>query len=123
VGDANGTFSLIAGSGGMLSLPSQLLCALDLSPGDILSLTPGALSLHLHTFREFLSEDWEAVAPEIRGRFLEDFLRRPLVAIEDAGTLRIPPEVLPLGEGDRVTLQVASQGLARVLYLYPESPK
>jgi hypothetical protein len=77
--------------------------------------------LHLHLYREFLSEDWETVAPEIRARFLQDFLRRPLVAIEEAGALRLPPEIFPIGEGNRVTRQVVSQGLARVLYLYPET--
>jgi hypothetical protein len=110
-------FVLTLESRGRVPLPLGVLTALRLLPGDLLSVRPAPLSLRLDLYAEFLTDNWDAVSPVNRWRYVEDFLRRPLVAVEKDGTLEISPDLMILHPGESVILEVVGEGLFHTLYL------
>lgn len=119
--DLAGTLlDLVVETDGRVTLPPWLARALQLAPGELLALAPGPVSLGLALYREFLADDWSSVPDPIRRQSLQEFLSRPLVAVEEGGVLAIPPELFPLRPGDRVCLQVLSRDLTHELFLFRE---
>lgn len=86
--------------------------------GELLSVSCQPLSLRLEIYSEFLADDWNAVSPPKRWRYLEAFLSRPLAALGEGGDLKVPPGLLPVREGDRVILETVRRGLCHELFLY-----
>jgi|GEM_PF-3089085 len=111
-------FVLVAEGRGLLRLPEELVAELALQDGELLAAEVGAVSVQLTLFRDFLKDNWIALAPAIRWRFLEAFLRRPLFAVRTGQVLAIDPEIFAFEAGDQLLLQLADRGLSRVLYLY-----
>ena len=107
-----------AGAGGEILLPSGVREALPLGAGALLSVLRQPLSLRLEIYSEFLADNWDAVSPLNRWRYLEAFLSRPLASMGERGDLNLPPGLLPLGEGDRVILEKVRRGLCHELFLY-----
>ena len=105
-------------AGGCWVLPREVRTALNLQPGDLFSLAKNPLSLRLDSYREFLADNWEAVSPPNRWRYIEEFLRRPLTALEPDGAVKVPAQLLSLSSGDRIILEVVTRGLAHELFLY-----
>jgi hypothetical protein len=103
-------FEVPVKAGPVLELPGELAEALGLVPGDLLSLEPAESCLCLEIYREHLTADWRVVSPENRWGFLSEFLSRSLTAVEPGGRLPIPPDLLPLGEGEAAVLHVLSEG-------------
>lgn len=116
----SGLFELTVETAGVLSLPLEVIEQVGVVPGDILSLERWTASLSLEIYHEFLADNWRALSSENRWHYLDEFLRRPLTAIERGGTLRIPPEVFPLLQGEKVVLQVMRHGLSHKLFLWRE---
>jgi hypothetical protein len=124
LGDANPLglaeqFELIVVSAGQLGLPQEVCASLHLEPGDLFSLVKHPISLQLESYSEFLAENWAAFSRPTRWLYAEEFLRRPLTALEANGAISIPDELLPLGLGDRLVLEVVTRGLSHDLFLYP----
>jgi len=92
------------------SVPQEALELLALAPGDLLSLDPEGSCLHLEIYRELLGFDWRVVSPEIRWQLLSECLSRPLIAVEPGGRLALPPDLLPLREGEAAVLHVLAEG-------------
>ena len=113
----SGHFELAVETEGALSLPLEVISHLGLMPGDLLSLDPAPTCLHFEIYHEFLADNWPAVSLENRMRYLMEFLRRPLTALEQLGTLPIPREVFPLARGEKVVLQVMNRGLSHQMFL------
>lgn len=112
-------FEVMVEAPGRLPLPDEVREAMGLKPGDLFSLKRVPISLRLESYREFLSDDWNAVDPENRWRYFQEFLRRPLTAVEPGGAVKIPPELCPLEPGERFILEVVRRGMCHPLYLYP----
>jgi len=109
---------LVVVEAGRLRLPESLVARLRLAEGDLLAFTPGALSIRIDLYRDFLADNWAALAPAIRWTYLFDFLWRPLGAIGPGGTVVMPAEVFRWAAGARLLLQIVPRGSAHVLYLY-----
>ena len=123
LGDANPLglaeqFELIVVSAGRLGLPQEVCAALHLGPGDLFSLVKHPISLQLESYREFLAENWEAFSRPTRWLYVEEFLRRPMTALEADWAISIPSAFLPLVLGDRLVLEVVTRGLSHDLFLY-----
>ena len=97
-------------AGAVLELPREAMELLALVPGDLLSLEPEETCLRLEIYRELLELDWRVVSPEIRWQHLCECLSRPLAAVEPGGRLPLPPDLLPLREGEGAVLHVLSEG-------------
>lgn len=107
------------GPNGEILLPFQVREALGLLPGEVLAILRQPLSLRLEIYSEFLADNWDAVSPENRWRYLEAFLSRPLASLGESGELNLPPGLLPLREGDRVILETVRRGApCHELFLY-----
>jgi hypothetical protein len=88
-------------------------------PGDLFSLNaeqPGVL--YLEIYHELLADNWEALSPVNRWRYLEKYLCRPLTALSRKGVLAIPEELFPLRKGETVWLWVQRFGLSHELLLF-----
>lgn len=109
---------LAVAADGTVPLPPSIQEALGLGPGDLLSLTRNQISIRLDLYGELLEDLWLSVKPPNRWRCLEQFLRRTLVSVADDGSIAIPPELMTLHAGDRLVLEVLSQGLSHILYVY-----
>jgi hypothetical protein len=105
-----GVFEVPVRAGAVLELPREAMELLKLVPGDLLSLEPEGSCLRLEIYRELLEFDWRVVSPEIRWRFLSECLSRPLAAVETGGRLALPPDLLPLRQGEAAVLHVLSEG-------------
>jgi len=104
---------------GFLTLPAKVTRGLRVVPGDLFFLheeLPGVLSLGI--YHELLADNWEALSPENRWRYLEKFLGRPLTTLSHEGDLAIPEELFPLRKGENVWLWVTSSGLTHNLLLF-----
>lgn len=93
----------------MLELPREALGLAALVPGDLLSLETEGSCLRLEIYRELLEFDWSMVSPEIRWQLLSEFLGRPLTAVEPGGRLALPPDLMPLHEGEAAVLHVLAE--------------
>jgi hypothetical protein len=113
-----GVFEVPVRAGAVLELPREAVELLKLVPGDLLSLEPEASCLRLEIYRELLEFDWRVVSPEIRWQFLSGHLSRPLTAVEPGGRLALPPDLLPLREGEAAVLHVLSEGSHPRLFLF-----
>lgn len=109
---------IIAGPRGAILLPLEVREALGLKPGELLSIVRQPLSLRLEIYREFLADSWDAVSLLNRWRYLEEFLSRPLAAMDGEGGLLLPPRLFPLRAGERVILEIVRRGLCHELFLY-----
>ncbi len=105
-------------AGAVLELPREAVELLRLVPGDLLSLEPEVSCLRLEIYRELLEFDWRVVSPEIRWQLLSEHLSRPLTAVEPGGRLALPPDLLPLREGEAAVLHVLSEGRHPRLFLF-----
>lgn len=103
-------FDVPVRAGAVLELPREAVELLALVPGDLLSLEPEETCLRLEIYREHLEFDWRVVSREIRWQFLREHLSRPLTAVEPGGRLPLPPELLPLREGEAAVLHVQAEG-------------
>jgi len=103
-------FDVPVGAGAVLELPREAMELLRLVPGDLLSLEPEGSCLRLEIYRELLEIDWRVTSPEIRWQFLSEHLSRPLTAVEPEGRLALPPDLLPLREGEAAVLHVQDEG-------------
>ncbi|HSS51506.1 MAG TPA: hypothetical protein VLX28_21390 [Thermoanaerobaculia bacterium] len=115
----NGQFELTVKVAGVLSLPARITHGLSVVPGDLFFLheeLPGVLSLEI--YHELLADNWEALSPVNRWRYLEKFLSRPVTALSCKGDLAIPEELFPLRKGENVWLWVARFGLTHKLLLF-----
>jgi len=121
LGPGDRRFELIVKEEGVLPLTEELVQALKLKPGDILSVAMGPATLHLEIFEEFLSCVFETFAPEILWCQVQPFLERTLTSLKSAGALPIPPDLFRLQPGDRVTLQVMQRGTAHELYVFRDT--
>jgi bifunctional DNA-binding transcriptional regulator/antitoxin component of YhaV-PrlF toxin-antitoxin module len=111
-------FELVVEVSGSVVLPQEVREALSLEPGDFFSIVRNPVSLRLDSFRVFLADNWDAVSPPNRWRYIEEFLRRPLTALEQDRSIKIPPEDFPLSVGDSIVLEVVHRGLSYELFLY-----
>ena len=111
-------FERVVETAGCLVLPLEVRTALNLQPGDLFSLAKNPLSLRLDSYREFLTDNWEAVSPPNRWRYIEEFLRQPLTALEPDGAVKVPAQLLSLSAGDRIILEVVTRALSHKLFLY-----
>src|SRR5881409_399695 len=97
---------------GFLTLPAKITRGLRVVPGDLFFLheeLPGVLSLGI--YHELLADNWEALSPLNRWRYLEKFLSRPVTTLDRRRALAIPDELFPLRKGDNVWLWVMGSGL------------
>ena len=106
---------------GELTLPPDLLATLQLTPGELIAIESGSLSIRLDLYRDFLDSDWEGLSEETARRLVEEYLCRPLTAVLSGGRLPIPCDVLSLGVGDKVVLQVRPAGLHDAIFLFRAS--
>jgi bifunctional DNA-binding transcriptional regulator/antitoxin component of YhaV-PrlF toxin-antitoxin module len=116
-----GQYPLVVAVTGRVVLPHEVRIAMGLEPGDLLSMVRNPVSLRLDSYRAFLADDWDAVPPPNRWRYVEEFLRRPLTALEPDGALELlqeEPPLLSLNAGDQVMLEVVHRGLSHELFLY-----
>ena len=109
---------IVAGPRGAILLPEKVRDSLGLWPGELLSIGRQPLSLRLEIYREFLTDSWDAVSLPNRWRYLEEFLSRPLAAIDREGGLLLPPRLFPLRAGDPLILEIVRRGLCHELFLY-----
>jgi hypothetical protein len=116
------SYRLVAVAEGVLELPAEVMAALSLAPGDLLSLEAKRSFLSLEVYRELLATDWECMSAEVRWHFLSDFLSRPLTAVEPGGRLAIPPDLLPLRAGEAANLAVHRHGDRNSLCLDKAEP-
>ncbi len=103
---------------GFLPFPEELRESLGLEPGALLSLTRNDISIRLDLYTELLEDLRRSVKPPNRWRCLEQFISRTLTSVGADGRVAIPPDFLALHPGDRVVLEVVTQGLGHTLYLY-----
>lgn len=116
----NGHFELTVEAPGTVALPLDLAGDLAVAPGDLLSIEVGPAGAYvcLEIYHELLPDNWDAVSPENRWRFLFEFLCRPLTSLDPQGGLLIPQELFPLLPGDTIDLHVMSLGLVHRVFLY-----
>lgn len=115
----NGQFELTVEVPRCLTLPAEITGGLRVVPGDLFSLhaeQPGIL--YLEIYHEHLADNWEALSPVNRWRYLEPFLSRSLTALSPKGELAIPEELFPLRSGQNVWLWVLRFGLSHKLLLF-----
>jgi len=115
----NGHFELTVKAAGVLTLPARITGGLRVVPGDLFSLhaeLPGVLSLEI--YHEHLTDNWGALSPENRWRYLEKFLNRPMTTLSRKRALAIPAELFPLRKGENVWLWITSSGLTHNLLLF-----
>lgn len=110
-------FDVPVRAGAVLELPREAVELAALLPGDLLSLEPEGSCLRLEIYREFLEFDWSVVSPEMRWQFLSELLSRPLTAVEPGGLLVLPPDLLPLRQGEAAVLHIQAEGHPR-LFLF-----
>lgn len=103
---------------GIVPLPPRVQEALGLEPGDLLALTRNQISIRLDLYGELLEDLRRSVKPPNRWRCLEQFLRRTLASVGADGSVAIPPAFMALQAGDRLVLEVMTQGLSHTLYIY-----
>ena len=101
----NSRHEIVIEAGGRLPLPAELR-PLGLEPGDIVALEPIVDIWRIRFYRQVLTFPWETAAPQARWWFTAEFLRLPLTALDETGALVLPPEILPLSEGDRMILRI-----------------
>jgi hypothetical protein len=97
--------TLVVESAGAVLFPESVREKLGLRPGDILSVEgapPDCFTLEI--YRELLTRAPAGVGPCVVLGYALRFLARPLTAVEEDQTVRIPPEVFPLPAGSRLTL-------------------
>jgi bifunctional DNA-binding transcriptional regulator/antitoxin component of YhaV-PrlF toxin-antitoxin module len=111
-------FSLEVEGAGRVHLPPVVQESLDLQPGDLLSIRRNAISVRLDPFRDLLEDLQRSVHGADRERYLGQFLQRALTSIEADGGVEIPPDLLELAPGDRVVVEVSTEGLRHALYIY-----
>ncbi|HEU0042604.1 MAG TPA: hypothetical protein VFQ15_09655, partial [Jiangellaceae bacterium] len=104
----NSRHEIVVETGGRLPLPAELVRPLGLEPGDIVGLQPIVSIWKVRLYRQVLTFPWETAAPGARWWFTLEFFRLPLTALDETGALVLPPEVLPLAEGDRVVLRITA---------------
>jgi hypothetical protein len=105
-------------SEGCVLLPEELRESLDLEPGALLSLARNDISIRLDLYSELLEDLQRSVRPPNRWRCLEQFISRTLSSVGVDGSVAIPSHLFALHPGDRVVLEVLTQGLGHTLYLY-----
>ena len=103
---------------GRVSLPPVVQENLHLHPGDLLSVRKNTVSVRLDPYRDLLEDLQRSVRESDRWRYLDQFLQHPLTSIGPDASIEISPDFLELAPGDRVVLEVATEGLRRALYLY-----
>jgi len=114
----DGRFELTVKVAGVLTLPPLIAGWLDLAPGDLFSLEAEPNALFLGIYKEFLTNNREALLAEKRWRNLKKFLSQPLTALDGRRALAIPEEVFPLRKGEKVWLYVTGWDLPRSLFLF-----
>lgn len=112
------SFRLEVEAEGLLPLPEELRESLGLEPGTLLSLTRNEISIRLDLYTELLEDLRLSVKPPNRWRCLEQFISRILSCIGVDGSVAIPPNLFSLRPGDRLVLEVFTQGLCHSLYVY-----
>jgi len=112
------SFRLEIESEGFLPLPEELRARLGLELGALLSLTRNDISIRLDLYIELLEDLRLSVKPPNRWRCLEQFISRTLTSVGADGSVAIPSDLFALHPGDRVVLEVFTQGLGHTLYLY-----
>lgn len=111
-------YELVIESEGRIKVPDLVQEALELQPGDFLSLTRNEISLRLDLYKELVHDLQRSVKPENRRRCLEQFSSQPRTAVGANGEVAIPSHLLALSRGDRVILEVITHGLGHTLYLF-----
>lgn len=115
---ADDQVDLVVDVAGEVTLPPALLRRLQLTDFQLVAVESGRLSLRLRLYREFLASDWGGLPPETVRHLVAEYLRHPLTAMLPGGRLPFPEDVLPLGVGDRLVLQVRAVGLHHELFLF-----
>jgi bifunctional DNA-binding transcriptional regulator/antitoxin component of YhaV-PrlF toxin-antitoxin module len=111
-------FSLEVERAGRVHLPPVVQESLALQPGDLLSIRRNAISVRLDPYRDLLEDLQRSVREADPWRYLGQFLQRALTSIGADGGVEIPPNLLKLSPGDRVVLEVSTEGLRHALYIY-----
>jgi hypothetical protein len=111
-------FSLEVKRRGCVHLPSVLQESLYFQSGDRLSVQRNSVSIRLDPYRDILEDLRRSVRESDRWRCLGPFLQRPLTSVGPDGSVAISPDLLELMPGDRVVLEVSTEGPRRALYLY-----
>jgi hypothetical protein len=111
-------FSLEVERAGRVHLPPVVQESLDLQPGDLFSIRRNAISVRLDPYRDLLEDLQRSVHEVDRWRCLSQFLQCPLTSIGADGSVEIPPDFVELAPGDRVVLEVSTEGLRHALYIY-----
>ena len=104
----DGRFEIVIETEGLLPLPPELVRSLGLAPGDIVVLKPVDETVRIQFYRQILTFPREALSPEARWSFVCQLLRLSLTALDEAGSLVIPPDVSRLPAGDRRVLSVTA---------------
>lgn len=112
------TLSLEVEAEGRVHLPPVVQESLELRPGDLLSIRRNAISVRLDPYRDLLEDLQRSVHEADRGRYLGQFLERTLTSIGADGGVEISPDLLKLAPGDRVVVEVSTEGLRHALYIY-----
>lgn len=112
------TLSLEVGAAGRVHLPPMIQDLLNIRPGDLFSIQRNAVSVRLDPYRDLLEDLQRSVRKADAWRYLAQFLQRPLTSIETDGGVEIPPDLLELAPGDRVVVEVSTEGLRHALYVY-----
>lgn len=111
-------FSLEVERPGCVHLPPVLQESLDLQPGALLSVQRNTVSIRLDPYRDLLEDLRRSVRESDRWRYLGPFLQRPLTSVGGDGSIAISPDVMELTPGDRLVLEVSTEGIRRTFYLY-----
>lgn len=105
---------------GRVRLPPEALAALDLRPGDLLSLQKHAISIRLDLYREMLAALRGSLGGPEEARLAREFLERQKTQVGEDGSVEIPRELMVLEAGRTYVLEGVREGLGHALYLYSD---
>lgn len=111
-------FRLEVEAEGQVLVPQAVREILGLEPGDYLALSRNTISVRLDPYKEILEDLQLSLKEPGKWSYLEPFLRGTLTSLGSDGSVALPPNVLELHPGDRISLEIATEGLRPALYVY-----